>query len=118
MDKIHYAGDLILTGTAIAHALLEYAEALAKSGTSATVDIPVRLPDGELSSSRILIGPASQVVSDTEPGEPDDDEIIDDELVAFFQNETLKLQRNHPHRIGRELDADESSHLPAALDDY
>ena len=42
MDRIHCAGNSILTGSAIAAALLEYAEALAKVGTSATVEIPTR----------------------------------------------------------------------------
>jgi hypothetical protein len=116
MDRIHYAGDSILTGTEIARALLSYAEALAKSGTSATVDIPVRLADGTLSSSRILIGPASQVVSDTESD--DTDEIVDDELVASFERETLRLKQNQQHRIGRELGPDETEDLSAAIDDY
>ena len=40
MDRIHYAGDSILTGTDIAHAMLEYARALAQVGSSATVEIP------------------------------------------------------------------------------
>ncbi|WP_349897702.1 hypothetical protein [Parafrigoribacterium soli] len=117
MDRIHYAGDSILTGTEIARALLSYAEALAKSGTSATVDIPVRLDDGTLSRSHILIGPASQLVADTEPDD-DGDEIIDEELLARFSDEMLKLKQNQQHRIGRELHPDESDDLSAAIDDY
>lgn len=91
MDRIHYAGDSVLTGTKIAQALLEYAQALAKTGASATVDIPTREDDGSLGRSKILIGPASQLISDAE--ESLDDEIVDDELVAHFERETAKLRR-------------------------
>ena len=67
MDRIHYAGDSILTGSEIARALLDYAQALAVAGTSATVDIPVvDEGDGSIGRSELLIGPASQLISDTE----------------------------------------------------
>ena len=86
MDRIHYAGNSVLTGSAIAEALLEYAEALAKAGTSATVDIPTREEDGSLGRSKLLIGPASQLISDEE--DSDYDEVIDEDLVASFRAET------------------------------
>jgi hypothetical protein len=91
MDRIHYAGDSVLTGTRIAQALLEYGQALAKTGASATVDIPTREDDGSLGRSRLLIGPASQLIADAE--ESDHDEIVDDEVVAYFERETAKLRR-------------------------
>ena len=90
MDRIHYAGDSILTGSAIAAALLEYAEALARVGTSATVDIPTREEDGSIGRSKLLVGPASQLISDAE--ESTDDEIVDDELVAYFTREAARLK--------------------------
>ena len=40
MHRIHYAGTSILTGSAIAIALVDYAQALAEVGSSATVDVP------------------------------------------------------------------------------
>jgi hypothetical protein len=90
MDRIHYAGNSILTGSAIAAALLEYAEALARVGTSATVDIPTREEDGSIGRSKLLVGPASQLISDAE--ESTDDEIVDDELVAYFTRESARLR--------------------------
>lgn len=90
MDRIHYAGDSILTGSEIARALLEYAEALAKVGTSATVDIPTRKPDGSLGRSSVLVGPASQLIADAEDSEYD--EIVDDELVAYFDREAARVR--------------------------
>lgn len=116
MDRIHYAGDSVLTGTAIARALLAYAEALAKSGSSATVDIPVRLQDGTRSRSNFLIGPASQLVSDTEPNEQD--EIVDEDLVAHFRSETEKLQQNQQHRVASDTGQDETDGMSSSIDDY
>src|SRR4051794_5913650 len=93
MDRIHYAGDSILTGTEIARALLEYAQALALAGTSATVDIPVvNEQDGSIGRSELLIGPASQLISDTEESPYDD--AIDQELVSRMHDETARLRRH------------------------
>ncbi|MGR0220040.1 hypothetical protein [Agromyces sp. ZXT2-6] len=91
MDRIHYAGDSVLTGTEIAGALLEYAQALAKIGASATVEIPTREDDGSLGRSKILVGPASQLIADAE--ESAYDEVVDDEVVAYFRSETARLRR-------------------------
>jgi hypothetical protein len=89
MDRIHYAGNSVLTGSRIAKSLLEYAEVLAKAGTSATVDIPTREEDGSLGRSKLLVGPASQLIADAE--ESEFDEIVDDELVAYFDREAARL---------------------------
>lgn len=86
MDRIHYAGNSVLTGSAIAAALLEYAEVLAKAGTSATVDIPTLEEDGSVGRSKLLIGPASQLIADAE--ESEFEEIVDEDLVAYFRAET------------------------------
>lgn len=90
MERIHYASGSILTGSAIARALLDYAEALAEKNESATVDIPSINDDGSLVRANFLIGPASQIVSDTET--TDSDELIDDDLVASFVEKTRKLR--------------------------
>lgn len=80
MDRLHYAGDSIVTGSDISHALLDYAQALAEAGTSATVSIPTLNDDGSRGRSEVLIGPASQLISDSEASPYD--EIVDAELVA------------------------------------
>ncbi len=110
MDRIHYAGDSVLTGSAIARALLEYAEELAKAGTSATVDIPTREPDGSVGRSKFLIGPASQLVADAEESEYD--ELVDDDLVAYFTAETAVLRR-----APAAIPAHEEEMLPPILDE-
>ena len=90
MDRIHYAGDTVLTGTDIARALLEYAGALAATAKSETVDIPCRRDDGSLGRVNFLIGPASQVLCESEPS--DFDEVVDVGLVAMLVRETAKLR--------------------------
>ncbi len=89
MHRVQYAGGSVLTGDAIATALLEYASALARNASSATVEIPVREADGERGIAQVLIGPASQFVSTHEPGSAD--EIEDDDLVERFTAATRKL---------------------------
>ena len=90
MDRLYYSGDSVLTGSAIAQALLEYASALADVREAATVRIPTRLPDGSTGHSTVLVGPASQLITDEQPGEHD--ELVDEQLVAFLRSETRKLR--------------------------
>lgn len=94
MERIHYAGSSVLTGDAIARSLLRYAEALAVRKGSTTVEIPVRRPSGGLGRASLLIGPASQLFSETE--DSDLDEIVDDELVERFTREAERLGVSRP----------------------
>jgi hypothetical protein len=89
MDKIHYAGETLVTGTDIARALLAYAQALAVNEKSATVDVPLRQPDGSLGRGEFLIGPSSQIIA--ESYETDLPEVIDEALVASFEAATRAL---------------------------
>lgn len=89
MHQIQYAGGTVLTGDDIATALLEYAAALARNSTSATVEIPVREVDGGRGIAQVLIGPASQLVSTHAPGFAD--EIEDADLVDRFNLATRRL---------------------------
>jgi hypothetical protein len=94
MERIHYAGDSLLTGTDIARALIEYANALAMAEQSATVEIPVQLPDGTIGRANFLIGPASQLVSQTETSSFD--EVVDPALVERLTRETGRLRPARP----------------------
>ena len=89
MDKIHYAGNTVTTGTAIARALVDYAQGLARAETSATIDIPVRFPDGSTGSAEFLLGPASQLVTETLM--VDGDELVDEEVVQRLVTATQAL---------------------------
>jgi hypothetical protein len=101
MDRIHYAGNSVLTGTAIAQALLEYAKALGMRNEAATVEIPVRHPDGRVGRAEFLIGPASQLVTEDEPS--DLEELIDEDVVEGFRRRTVELLPSRPVTDDREL---------------
>jgi hypothetical protein len=92
MDRIYYAGESALTGTRIAHALLEYAQALAVADTSATVEIPVLADDGSITTAMYLVGPASQLVSETE--ETAFDELVDPAALQRLEEATLVARRD------------------------
>jgi hypothetical protein len=94
MERIHYAGDTFVTGSAIAHSLLAYAQALAARASSATVTIPIWREDGSIASAEILIGPASQLIA--EAYESSAPELQDDEVVARLNAATTRLGRPRP----------------------
>jgi hypothetical protein len=94
MERVYYAGDHFLTGTEIARALLDYAAALAEHGNAASVEIPVRHDDGSVGVANLLVGPASQLV--TEHIDHLDDEITDDALVERLARLTEQLAPIRP----------------------
>ncbi|MGR0220931.1 hypothetical protein [Agromyces sp. ZXT2-6] len=94
MERIHYAGGVLLTGTEIADAIVDYAAALAARRTAASVDIPVRTEDGRTARAHMLIGPASQLV--TEPVDSELDELVDEDLVASLRSATTALSSTRP----------------------
>lgn len=91
MDRINYAGDTFLTGSLIAHALMDYAQALAEVGSAATVEIPTMGGDGVRSVTAILIGPSSQLTSTTITSEFP--ELEDTSLVESLADLAEKLRR-------------------------
>lgn len=90
MDRIHYAGDSVVTGSDIARALLGYAQALAHVGSSATVDIPIVNADGTEVRWEVLVGPASQITS--RETDWDGPELRDDVLVARLRRQSEQLR--------------------------
>lgn len=89
MKTVLYAGDSVVTGDDIADAVLRYAAALAGASQAATVDIPVLRPDGKVEHDTLLIGPASQIL--TQPGPRDVVEIEDPGLVADLDRRTAAV---------------------------
>ena len=89
MERITYAGNTLVTGSAIAHAVLEYARALAEAGIADTVVIPTVAEDGAPERVEMLIGPASQLMSgSTRAHGP---ELEDEETVAELGRRTRGL---------------------------
>ena len=61
MKTISYAGGTIVTGDAVAQALLDYVTSVAQSEPNVTVDIPVREEDGTVTQHSIVLGPGTQL---------------------------------------------------------
>lgn len=80
MRKVIYAGGVFYTSDVLAEALLEYGAALARRSGAAAAVIPGRTPDGVVGDIEILIGPASQLMS--EPMLSDDLREINDSAAA------------------------------------
>jgi hypothetical protein len=94
MERIYYAGNTVRTGSAIAHALLGYAQALANDASSAAISIPTMHDDGTVVQAEILIGPASQLITEEDPW--DGPELEDAEVVAQLSSATAALAVVHP----------------------
>ena len=101
MERIHYAGSSFVTGDLIARALIDYAHFLTAHNTSAAVDIPIRRDDGTVGRANFLLGPTSQLVSESEGNRFS--ELFDDELVAQLRDRALGLQDSHPRPNKSEL---------------
>jgi hypothetical protein len=97
MRRIVYAGSVFYTGDSIAEALLDYARALASRSMADAVFVPGRLASGETDKIEVLIGPASQVVS--EPVEEYGPDLVDDSVVAELRERIRRLAAI-PHRDG------------------
>lgn len=94
MELMHYAGGELMTGDAIAKAILNYAKALAITDSSDEVEIPIRRDDGSLGTAQLLIGPASQLVAETITTNLED--VTDDELVEQLHRKAARLADARP----------------------
>ncbi|MFC5792049.1 hypothetical protein EDM22_14765 [Agromyces tardus] len=103
MDRIRYAGGELLTGSEIAEAVVAYAAALGRSNSAASIDIPVRTNGGTTRRAHLLVGPASQLV--TEPVDTDLEELVDAALVAELRAATTALV---PHPLVDRMQIDDA----------
>ncbi|MBW8871874.1 MAG: hypothetical protein JF618_06795 [Leifsonia sp.] len=112
MRKIAYAGTTFYTGDDLAEALMEYARALARHDIADTIFVPGRTVNGDLDRIEMLVGPASQIVS--EPIELVGPEIRDEELVAKLRTLTAELS---PRKTTAEPADGASGGVPSHADD-
>jgi hypothetical protein len=94
MRRLYYSGSFMLVGDTTCKAVLRYARALAESGTSDVVSVPVVTEGGSRAYAHLLIGPASQIFST--PVENSQDEPVDDEVIRDLEEATLRLQPTRP----------------------
>ncbi|OII12098.1 hypothetical protein [Curtobacterium sp. MCBA15_008] len=96
MKYINYDGSMILTGDAIADAVLDYAAILGANSRTDTVAIPAVADDGSVTRTTVLLGPASELTLSAAP----DDE-LEPEDRAFIRH-----LRDAAQRVGDELPVD------------
>jgi hypothetical protein len=89
MKTIYYAGDVQMTGTALADAVVHYAESLAQHETSAAIDVPVITESGVVARASFLLGPASQIVAVSVLSPFPDP--TDEAVLATIESELAKL---------------------------
>jgi hypothetical protein len=76
---IVYGENRVMTGDAIAEAVLAYAAALGQNGTTDIVEVPTADEDGVAVTAELLLGPASQVMVEVAPEDalqPEDDALV------------------------------------------
>jgi len=95
MKRIHYASGTLVTGDAIADVLMRYAASLAANNSAADVHAPAILESGTVGDVQLLLGPASQILAEDEPG--DRPELEDSEFVAQVEKRVAALG---PQRAG------------------
>lgn len=90
MMRLDYAGGTILTGTAIARAVVRYGAALAQARGAAAIQVPGRTVDGLSGDFEVLLGPASQIL--VEPTD-DSDEVEDEAFLADLERRISSIER-------------------------
>lgn len=90
MDQLHYAGGVYFTSTKIARELVGYAAALAEVHQAGIVEIPVRHADGTSNMLSVLVGPSSQIATETVDTELP--EFDDSQALATFQQLRAELE--------------------------
>lgn len=112
MQRLHYADGSFVTGDDIAEAVVRYARALAQAGTADTVEVPILLEEGGFGRSRLLIGPASQLV--LTPADADLPDVVDPTVVAQIE---ARRQRLSPTPVAEPRDAPASGRVSLDFED-
>jgi hypothetical protein len=94
MKHIQYDGSTILTSDDVADAVIEYAAALAGGDRADTVAVPAVAEDGTMTTTKILIGPTSEIV--VEDAEEDDLELERQEFVARLRAAAKTFGHSEP----------------------
>jgi len=94
MKNIRYDSTMILVADDVADAVIEYAAALSGGDRADTVDVPAVGPDGTMTTTKILIGPASEIVVE----DADEDELEADapEFVARLRQAAKTFGHSKP----------------------
>lgn len=103
MKQISYAGTSIITGSAVADALVEYATSVASTSMTVAIDIPVLEPNGSAKTHTIMVGPGTQFgVTDVDGLPPD----TEDELFPVPQLPSVGHVASNESSPGAAIDAE------------
>jgi hypothetical protein len=80
VKELIYAGGKTIVSDDLAEALTDYAQILASKGDSGVIEIPAIGEDGTVGTSRLLLGPASQII--VEPVTVDQAELDDADAIT------------------------------------
>ena len=111
MKYLLYGNSRVMTGDAIADAVIAYSVVLAQNSTTDHVDVPMIDQYGVASSAGILLGPAIAVM--TEPAPDDELEAEDDAFVAELHRRVDRFGRH----VGSAQYPDRFDGLAGALDE-
>jgi hypothetical protein len=82
VKRIYYSSGSVLTGDFIADAIVDLAVFVSSRSASASVDIPVVLPDGSTGQAHLLISPVSSLLTVSESAMAIDSGQWDDEVAG------------------------------------
>jgi hypothetical protein len=74
VKRINYDGQSLVSGTAVATALVDYAEAVARMNSSASVDIPVLENNGTIATHTVLLNAATSLETFDIDGDDENEE--------------------------------------------
>ncbi|WIE66449.1 hypothetical protein DEI99_007905 [Curtobacterium sp. MCLR17_036] len=94
MKTIQYDRSTILTSDDVADAVIEYAAALAGGSRADTIAIPAVAADGTMTTTKVLIGPSSQLV--VEDADEDELELENGDFVARLQAAAATFTHHDP----------------------
>jgi hypothetical protein len=96
VKELIYAGGRMIVSDDLAEALTDYAQALATRALSDVVDIPSVGEDGTVGVSRLLLGPASQIVAEPVTVDPTGRPEIDDtDAIADLRKRSAGAGSSH-----------------------
>jgi hypothetical protein len=106
VKRISYAEDHFVTGDDIADAVMAYAQVLAMTGRSDTIDVPAVDGGGVPRSFSVLVGPASQMLTSDVLTEDESNgaEVRDERLVADLEARVVALSGPSPVAVPRGTD--------------
>jgi hypothetical protein len=96
VKELIYVGGRMIVSDELAEAVTDYAQALAIRALSDVMEIPSIGEDGTVGTSRLLLGPASQIVTEPVTVDPAGHPPLDDsDAIADLRKRTKATDGSH-----------------------